>query len=892
MASVDMRYFAARDVRPAEYCRERLRACEVYVAIVGFRYGSVVPDDGISYTELEFREAGFAGLPRLVFLLEESACSPEFADADRRLIDGFRRRLTDAGLVVRYFRSGDGLELEVFHALSEQSRTGRPEPPTVDPQSPDVAPAEPIFEVRPRDPNFTGRNDLLDEMHSRLTSPDGDLAAVALHGLSGVGKTYLAIEFAYRFAESYDVVYELQAQDPIAAVVRLCDLAKRLGIPAAERGEDTLAELWERLRAFRGKWLLIYDDADSAQPLMTAWPRGGHGHVIVTSLNPNWGHVATPVEVTPPDRAGSIDFVSRRLNVDRTEADAMADRLGDLPLALAQACAYVEQAAISVESYLELAEADDARLKLKPYDAAEHQKSVATTWNLSLQNVRKINPAAAQLLQFCAFFSSAAVPRRLMPDYAEVLPEPFRDAVSDPVRYNTIIQVVKRYSLATVTDKLISVHTLLQEAIRSLLTEAEVELWASVAVRLLDAAFPDDPADRSSLLLLSHAATAARHARRVDAEPLATVSLLMKAADAATRFGDPRATVGLLSGALKLLERRPDPRRSISDILVRLGYGNREFGELEQARWCFEQAVERARQESGPRSDDVAEALTGLGMVLFDLSQLGEAHECLTTSLDIRSSDPGADPLKVALTYSVLGLALWSMGDLAAAASAHENSLRIREDRLGPEHSAVATSVDNLAKVIFELGDLAAAREMNERALRIREQQLGRDHYHVGISLNHLGYVLRDLGDLAGALDAHRRALGIFRTQLGPDHSHVARSLQGIGTVLLREGDIKGARDAFADAAGIFTRALGPEHPGTASYQADLGYTLYRLGEAAEGRSMLERALGLLAAKLQPGDPDLVRARAQLAEIDATSDPSPTQTASSASSPESNAIGT
>jgi tetratricopeptide (TPR) repeat protein len=697
-------------------------------------------------------------------------------------------------------------------------------------------------------------------MQSRLASPDGDLAAVALHGLGGVGKTHLAIEFAYRFAESYRVVYEVPAQGPSAAAIRLCDLARRLGIPAADRVEDTVAGLWERLRSFPGRWLLIYDDADSAQTLVAAWPRGGQGHVIVTSRNPNWAQRATPIEVTPPDRADSIDFVSRRLhgNVDHSEANAIADRLGDLPLALAQACAYVEQAAISVESYLQLAQADDAPLKLEPRETSEYEKTIATTWNLSLQDVRKVNPAAAQFLQLWAFF---------MAEHAQLLPDPLRSAARDPVGYNAVIQVVKGYSLATVTDNLISVHTLLQAAIRGLLAETEVSFWASVAVRLLDAAFPEDLGDESSLLL-SHAAMAARHARRADVEPRATVSLLMKAADAATLLGNPRGTVGLLSP--HTLERHRDPRWPIPDVLIRLGHGNREYGDLRVAQHYFEQAAERARQETGPGGGAVAEALTGLGLVLFDLSQLGEAYACLMTSLNVRSNDPDADPLKVATTYSVLGLALWSMGDLAAAASAHENSLRIREDQLGPEHEAVATSLDNLAKVIFDLGDLAAAREMNERALRMREQRFGHDHYHVAISLNHLGYVLRELGDLDGALETHWRALEIFRNQLGPEHSHVARSLQGIGMVLLRRDDLKGARDAFADVVEIFGRALGPEHPGTASYQADLGYTLYRLGEVAEGRALVERALAVLAAKLPSGYPDLVRARAHLSEIDAS----------------------
>src|SRR5262245_31293761 len=99
LAAVDMGYFAARDGQPADYCQQRVRDCEIYLAVVGFRYGSLVPGEDVSYTELEFLEASVAGKPRLVFLLDETAELPaDLVDADRVAVDGFRQRLQDAGM--------------------------------------------------------------------------------------------------------------------------------------------------------------------------------------------------------------------------------------------------------------------------------------------------------------------------------------------------------------------------------------------------------------------------------------------------------------------------------------------------------------------------------------------------------------------------------------------------------------------------------------------------------------------------------------------------------------------------------------------------------------------------------------------------------------------------
>jgi hypothetical protein len=129
---VDMADFPAADQIPAQLCRERVQSCDVYVGILGTRYGSPVRDEpGMSYTELEFEAATEAGLPRLVFVLDTGTAVAGIPPS--KLIDhehgarqeAFRRRVQqDSGLVVGKFANPVTLVERSLRELADQRRAG------------------------------------------------------------------------------------------------------------------------------------------------------------------------------------------------------------------------------------------------------------------------------------------------------------------------------------------------------------------------------------------------------------------------------------------------------------------------------------------------------------------------------------------------------------------------------------------------------------------------------------------------------------------------------------------------------------------------------------------------------------------------------------------------
>jgi TIR domain len=207
----------------------------------------------------------------------------------------------------------------------------------------------PIWNVPPRrNPHFTGRDDLLDRLHREL----GAHARVALTGAAGVGKTQLVLEYAYRHAHEFDLVWWLRAEEPTTLHEDYAALAVPLGLP--EAGERELAVIAYAVREEllrRERWLLVFDNASEAKEVLPLVP-GGQGRIAITSRNPAWPFVPI-VDLRPLTRSASVTLLLAGTGQnDRGAADALAAELGDLPLALEQAAAYIKERGTALSQYL------------------------------------------------------------------------------------------------------------------------------------------------------------------------------------------------------------------------------------------------------------------------------------------------------------------------------------------------------------------------------------------------------------------------------------------------------------------------------------------------------------------------------------------------------------
>ena len=660
-------------------------------------------------------------------------------------------------------------------------------------------------------PLFVGRENELRDLNRMLTPGSGALVGVhaAVIGMGGVGKTQLAVEYAHRYGHLYQGgVFWLNFAgevDPINEVARSggpegIDIPGWAEMKAPEQASRVQTAWEEAERAS----LLIFDNAEDPAAVEKWRPKSGHCSVLITCRRGDWPPEmgVNPLGIETLPREKSLELLAEvrptitQNGKDREAAGKICDLLGDLPLALTVAAAYLR--------------------KYKSDSVSEYLKALSAQPAIQDKSLEKV-------------YASFSV------SYDKLKPQDSTDALAQKLFY-----LASWFAPVSINRDLLIASAGVDSADRDARHQAHDALARLVELGLIKEEADKEESDARPLLhrLLRDFARLKKPDGLDQGKAITAVGECLD--DFANRENDSGLPQHLARERAHLHEVASQAEHLDQDLAARLhnnlGFNGRVLALFQEARADYEQALRVAEAALGPEHPRVAIYVNNLGGLLKQLGDLAGARANYERALKIDEAVYGRDDPNVAIRINNLGAILRGSGDLAAARANFERALRIGEKANGTEHPQVAVYVNNLGGVLQDLGDLAGARANFERALKIDEAAYGPSHPKVAVRVNNLGNVLQDLGDLAAARANYERALKIDEAVYGPDHPDVAVAVNNLGLVLTNLGDLAAARANYERALKILKKFLGDDHPNTRLVQDNLDALTIRENQQKKSR--------------------------------------------------------
>jgi tetratricopeptide (TPR) repeat protein len=735
---------------------------------------------------------------------------------------------------------------------------------------------------------FMGRDDLLRDLHQAFTS-DTRHGALAIQGLSGIGKTQLAIAYTREYADYYDLVWWISCQSRNVAYRDMASLESQLGlshVPTSPQ-EPRFAAVFEALRlgALYRRWLLVFDNADVPDDIEEFIPPG-YGHVLITSRSSIWDRSGQLVVVDVFNRRDSVEFLLERMRgLGEADAQRIAEAAGDLPLVLEHATV----SRLPVGDYVSQLESSPVDL-LSMNQPPGYPLPVAEVWQQTLGGLQG-EPDALHLLRCLAFFGSAPIPQDML-DKGRYLPGiSSQEVVGATIRRSRAIVTLRHtglLQLGNVPTTLV-LHRLTQGIVRDTLTAEEAEQHSHDVHLLLAATDPRNPDDPEYW----------------------------------PTYGQVRGHMGP-SGVEGC--RDGTVRRFVVNVVTYLNAA----GSPTEARTLADAALDRwpAGSDGGDASDfDATAGVLAMRRAkvdaLFSLCEYQEALELSQAMLDELRADPdGWWPEEAIIAGRAEGIRLRVTGKFAAALEADTRSSQQHVSGLAHNHPQTFIALNNLAVDTILNGSYPQAAKLAEktylecqafyagshpavffyqnsaaRSMRFAGQYsealASAEEAHEGyrsaienkiLDENHpwiltqeidLAAARRDAGRLQAAFegfaslarDIHQACWQAF----GVDHQHTLAAAVMLGSLLRRiTGRADEAEEKVAEAQRLYGRTLGDDHPYTHACSMVLAGIRRRSGQLPEAVALLEDAVAGLLSTV--GEPHPLTLNATAALVNALTD--------------------
>jgi tetratricopeptide (TPR) repeat protein len=845
-----------------EMLRGLIERCDAVIHVAGFNYGAEPPQRPLgegrrSYTQIEYHVARELGKPVYLFLAAENY------EPDNRTTESEEEK--ELQLAHRHTIENCG---DIYYRFSTHKEIGKrvrelrfPERIATAPRRVVNLPYESLGAL------FKGRDAVLTELERRFQAREektvGLSAVQAIYGLGGVGKTRLAIEYAWRHAGGYAAMLFISGRSPadlLTDLAALCD-PQVLNLPEQARPEQAvrLAAVFRWLSSHPG-WLLIFDSIDTpeaAAAVEKTLPQLQGGQVIVTSRIADWSSTIQTLELDVLSEKDAAAFLlerteSKRMKIsgDANEAVSLARELGGLALALEQAGAYIAKTHLSISEYQQRFESRKTEV-LAWYDERliKYASSVAVTWQTTIQ---QLTVPERKLLNMLAWLAPEPIPVSLVEGVQ----------IDDASARDALVGLVS-WSLArwTADGNAFTVHKLVQRITRDRLRDKPEQKTAKSPFTILW--FLIRRLVRKIPLLLCSGT-----------EKLNSLEAAGATLDSALPSPDWdekgwQMWNQLLPHCRVLLDRlRGNPLETKATRMMRLvGVLLEGRAEYDQAEAFFRRALEIDERSLGPHHSEIANDLNHLARLLFETNRLAQAEPLFRRALAIIEKRFGPDHPAIPPSLSNLARLLLATNRLAEAEPLYSRVLSIAEQTFGPDNPYVANALNDLAELRRATNRLTEAEHLYLRALAIYEKSLGPDHPHVAACLNNCAELLRVTNRLAQAEPLFRRALAIDEKSLGPDHPDVARDINNLGLLLSATNRLAEAEPLYSRALAITERTFGPDHPKVAACLNNLAELKRDEDRFVEAEPLYRRALKINEQSYGPEHPTVMASLNNLADF-------------------------
>ena len=613
-----------------------------------------------------------------------------------------------------------------------------------------------------------------------------------LVGMRGCGKTQLAASLAKQCEDAnWNLVAWINAVSRGTITSDLVELAKQLQIDTSDLDDQDkiVRRCLENLKnAPAADRLIVFDNVEDIDHLTGLIPSGDGVRMVATTTNKvGWEDKWNSIKVGVFDRNTSIEYLLTVTNSDdRDAAEALAERLGNLPLAIAQAAATARNKDLSLARYLQRLDSRDEELAIRPIPGDEYTDDVAMVlWMAveyavdSMKNGTK--EMARRQLGALALLAESGVPTRWLDPTIEQLydddsPDTQRDM--DERAHDALTELIHRSIVQQSADKATTMlHRLQAQAYRESWNKEERKVAYVSAVSLLASVdidrLPSDDSDARFLetrnLIENLRAFGAQDCFLHLRDYRHFTSALCRTFTHARDLGLVPEVFALKELVNTLHKQVGDSRETLS-LLAQLAYAHMYMSDYPTAIRLYKQVLNTCEQILEPSHRDILSTRNDLAYAYYWGDHTDEAIDLFKQVLDDRTRILSSDHEDTLMTGSYLALAYADDGQLERAIALGEQVVKDRDRVLKPDHKHTLVTRNNLANAYKSTGRLTDAIKMYEYVLEARIRTLGNTHHHTRITRNDLAQTYEQAGDLPKAIsmyeDLHNDHIRIY----GPDH--------------------------------------------------------------------------------------------------------------------------